>query len=164
MQDKIGEKVGPEVLLHLDLGSNTRWFFERCSVQFLFLLSFLVPLTRANMTFACHFIILPAKYVASCSPCTSSLKQSYSLLFIKVASKNVTHVYMHVSTGVQSLQTEKVAAFGESLARSCPCGSPDSGQFEQDAGLSAIFLTLHQIARQKEIFPPPGRFCCPRRD
>jgi len=24
LQDKIGEKVGPEVLLHLDLGSNTR--------------------------------------------------------------------------------------------------------------------------------------------
>jgi len=25
LQDKIGKKVGPEVLLHLDLGSNTRW-------------------------------------------------------------------------------------------------------------------------------------------
>jgi len=27
LQDKIGEKVGPEVLLHLDLGSNTRWLY-----------------------------------------------------------------------------------------------------------------------------------------
>ena len=83
-----------------------------------------------------------------------SLKQFYSLFFIKVASKNVTHAYMHVSTGVQSLH----AAFGESPARSCPCGSPDSGQFEQDAGLSAIFLTLNQTARQRlrNISPQEG--------
>ena len=64
---------------------------------------------------------------------------------------------MHVSTGVQSLQTEKVAAFGESPARSCPCGSPDSGQFEQGAGLSAIVLTLHQTAHQR------GRNISPRK-
>ena len=65
---------------------------------------------------------------------------------------------MHVSTGVQSLQTEKVAAFGESPARSCPCGSPDSGQFEQCAGLSAmVLLTLHQTAHQRRRNIPPRK-------
>ena len=94
-----------------------------------------------------------------------SLKQLYFLFFFKVAPKNSTHAYMHVSTGVQSLQTEKVAAFGESPARSCPCGSPDSGQFEQGAGLSAIVITLHQTAHQRRRnISSPGRSCCPRQD
>ena len=88
-----------------------------------------------------------------------SFKQFY-IFFFKVVPKNATHAYRHVSTGVQSLQTEKVAAFGESLARSCPCGSPDSGQFEQGAGLSAIVINLHQTAhtRDEEIFFPQEGF------
>ena len=50
-----------------------------------FLLSFLMSLTRANKTFACHFIILPAKYAAWWSPCTSfpsanSIRCSFSKL------------------------------------------------------------------------------------
>ena len=87
-----------------------------------------------------------------------SLKQLYSLFFFKVAPKNATHAYMHVSTGVQSLQAEKVATFSESPARSCPCGSPDSGQFEQGAGLSAIVINLHPSAlqRRRNIFPQEG--------
>ena len=94
-----------------------------------------------------------------------SLKQLYSLFFFKAAPKNATHAYMHVSTGVQSLQAEKVATFCESPARSCPCGSPDSGQFEQGAGLSAIVINLHQTARQRRRnISSPGRSCCPRQD